>query len=171
MSRHCGSSQWTGCRMWAGSGSPQPSTNRTANLIDQIESDLRHRSHCESPGSAPRCHRLTRSLLRLTGIDIISLFGLSCSGRKRALGWTLPAGEGASPISRRKRLSPCHPLKPATLWMRVVSMASARVIAGRIVVSRRASIDLPAPGWPSRRTFGSQRLHHLSPGRCCDISA
>jgi hypothetical protein len=32
----------------------------------------------------------------------------------------------------------------------VVSMASARVIAGRIVVRRRASIDLPAPGGPRR---------------------
>jgi hypothetical protein len=35
------------------------------------------------------------------------------------------------------------PVRPATLWMRVVSMASARVIAGRMVVSRRASMDLP----------------------------
>jgi hypothetical protein len=30
--------------------------------------------------------------------------------------------------------------------MREVSMVSARVMAGRMVVSRRASIDLPAPG-------------------------
>jgi hypothetical protein len=30
--------------------------------------------------------------------------------------------------------------------MRVVSRASASVIAGRIVVSRRASLDVPAPG-------------------------
>jgi hypothetical protein len=34
----------------------------------------------------------------------------------------------------------------------MVSMASASVIAGRMVVSRRASIDLPAPGGPSSRT-------------------
>ena len=53
------------------------------------------------------------------------------------------------------------PVNPAALWMRVVSRASARVIAGRIVVSRRASIDLPAPGGPRRRTFESQRLHHV----------
>jgi hypothetical protein len=45
------------------------------------------------------------------------------------------------------------PLRPAVLWIRVVSMASARIIAGRIVVSRRASIDLPAPGGPMRRTL------------------
>jgi hypothetical protein len=32
-----------------------------------------------------------------------------------------------------------------TLWIRVVSMASARVITGRMVVGHRASIDLPAP--------------------------
>jgi hypothetical protein len=36
------------------------------------------------------------------------------------------------------------PVRPATRWMRVVSMASARVIAGRMVVSHRASIDVPA---------------------------
>jgi hypothetical protein len=35
--------------------------------------------------------------------------------------------------------------------MRVVSIASASVIAGRMAVSRRASIDLPAPGGPRRR--------------------
>jgi hypothetical protein len=37
------------------------------------------------------------------------------------------------------------PVRPSMRWMHVVSMASARVMAGRIVVSRRASIDLPAP--------------------------
>ncbi len=36
------------------------------------------------------------------------------------------------------------PVRPATLWMRVVSRTSARGIAGRMVVSRRASIDVPA---------------------------
>jgi hypothetical protein len=35
------------------------------------------------------------------------------------------------------------PVRPATLWMHVVSMASARLMAGRMVVSRRASIDFP----------------------------
>jgi hypothetical protein len=35
------------------------------------------------------------------------------------------------------------PVRPATRWIRVVSMASASVIAGRMVVSRRASIDVP----------------------------
>ena len=53
------------------------------------------------------------------------------------------------------------PVRPATRWIRVVSRASARVIAGRIVVSRRASIDLPAPGGPRRRRFWTERLHHL----------
>ena len=46
------------------------------------------------------------------------------------------------------------PVRPATRWMRVVSRASARVIAGRMVVSRRASIDLPAPGGRARRRCG-----------------
>jgi hypothetical protein len=38
------------------------------------------------------------------------------------------------------------PVRPATRWMRVVSIASARVIVGRMVVSRRARMDSPAPG-------------------------
>jgi hypothetical protein len=37
------------------------------------------------------------------------------------------------------------PVRPATLWMRVVSRASTRVMAGRRVVSRCASIDVPVP--------------------------
>jgi hypothetical protein len=53
------------------------------------------------------------------------------------------------------------PVRPATWCMRVVSRASARVIAGRIVVSRHASIDLPAPGGPMRRTLWSERRHDL----------
>jgi hypothetical protein len=44
------------------------------------------------------------------------------------------------------------PVRPATRWMRVVPRASARGVAGRMVVSRRASIDVPAPGGPIRRT-------------------
>jgi hypothetical protein len=35
------------------------------------------------------------------------------------------------------------PVRPATLWMCVVSMVSVRVMTGRVVVSRRASIDFP----------------------------
>jgi hypothetical protein len=141
--------------------SPQPSTNRTANLIDQIESDRRRRRHCELPGSAPRCHRLTRPRLRLTRIDIIALVGLSCRGWKSALEWTLPVGKRASPISRRTRWSPRHSLKPATRWRRMVSRASASVICGTMVVSRRASLDCSAPGGPKRRAS----RHSLLSGR------
>jgi hypothetical protein len=36
----------------------------------------------------------------------------------------------------------------------VVSMASARVIAGRMVVSRRASIDVPAQGGRAEGGYG-----------------
>ena len=43
----------------------------------------------------------------------------------------------------------------------MISIASGRVIAGRMVVSRRASIDVPAPGGPSTRTLWAERLHHL----------
>jgi hypothetical protein len=46
-------------------------------------------------------------------------------------------------------------------------MASARVIAGRMVVSRRASIDVPAPGGPSMRRLWSERLDRVH--RCLDI--
>ena len=53
------------------------------------------------------------------------------------------------------------PMRPATRWMHVVSRASARVIAGKMVVSRRASLDVPTPGGPSRRTLWSQRLHRF----------
>jgi hypothetical protein len=53
------------------------------------------------------------------------------------------------------------PVRPATRWMRVVSRASGRVMAGRMVVSRCASIDLPAPGGPKSRTLWSERLHDL----------
>jgi hypothetical protein len=38
------------------------------------------------------------------------------------------------------------PVRPATRWMRVVSRASGRVITGRIVVRRRASLDVAAEG-------------------------
>jgi hypothetical protein len=44
------------------------------------------------------------------------------------------------------------PVRPATRWMRVVSRASARTVAGRMVVSRLASMAVPAPGGPMRRT-------------------
>jgi hypothetical protein len=53
-----------------------------------------------------------------------------------------------------------------TLWVQMVSMVSGKVIAGRVVVSRRASIDVPAPGGPSSRRFGSERLHDLSLHQC-----
>src|SRR5262245_55904712 len=44
------------------------------------------------------------------------------------------------------------PMRPATRWMRVVSRASARLIAGRMGVSRRASLDCATPDGPSSRT-------------------
>jgi hypothetical protein len=51
------------------------------------------------------------------------------------------------------------PVGPATRWMRVVSMALERVMVGRMVVSRRASMDVPAPGGPKRRPLWAERLH------------
>jgi hypothetical protein len=49
------------------------------------------------------------------------------------------------------------PVRPATLWIRVVSSASARVIAGRRVVSRRASLDVPGTAAPRLKTRWSTR--------------
>jgi hypothetical protein len=53
------------------------------------------------------------------------------------------------------------PARPATRWMRVVSLASSRVIAGRMVVSRRASMDVPASAGPMKSTVWAQRLHRV----------
>jgi hypothetical protein len=63
----------------------------------------------------------------------------------------------------------------------MVSMASSRVMAGRMVVSRRASIGWPAPGGPRRRTLWAERLHHVQHHRfsgsaehlptCCPVES
>jgi hypothetical protein len=47
------------------------------------------------------------------------------------------------------------PVRPATRWMRVVSRASGSVMAGRMVVSRCASLDGPARKAP--RKLGDTR--------------
>ena len=52
---------------------------------------------------------------------------------------------GRVPTSPRESSS-----TPATLWMRVVSMASSSDIGGRIVGMRLASMVLPAPGGPRK---------------------
>ncbi len=68
-----------------------------------------------------------------------------------AMGWWGPQKGRA--VTTAMRLL----VRPATPWMRVVSSASARLIAGRMVTRRRASIDVPAPGVPAsgweRRNF------------------
>jgi hypothetical protein len=53
------------------------------------------------------------------------------------------------------------PVRPTTRGMRVVSRASAGLMAGRIVVRRRASLDGPAPDGLRRRALWSERLHHV----------
>src|SRR6266850_7054697 len=84
--------------------------------------------------------------------------------RRRHLATADQADSGTGVLGGAKRVgrnAVRAPVSPATRWMRVVSMASASVMAGRMVVSRRASIDLPAPGGASKRTLWSERLHHL----------
>jgi hypothetical protein len=51
-------------------------------------------------------------------------------------------------------------VRPATRWMRVVSRASARVMSGRMVVNRRASIHVPAPGAPKEALGSTHDGHH-----------
>jgi len=68
---------------------------------------------------------------------------------------------GGAPNGRVVTNAVRSPVRPATRWIRVVSMASARVIAGRMAVSGRASIDVPAPGGPSKSTLWSEHLHEF----------
>jgi hypothetical protein len=48
-------------------------------------------------------------------------------------------------------------VQPATMWVRVISKASARLIAGNMVVRRRARIDCPAPEWSPWRGMVTER--------------
>jgi hypothetical protein len=74
-------------------------------------------------------------------------------------------------------------VRPATRWMHVVSTASARRIAGRMVVSLRIRLDVPAArlrassrwaqgrlGLPAEAVRAEIRLivGHNSPPRRCD---
>jgi hypothetical protein len=61
------------------------------------------------------------------------------------------------PVTRAVRPS----VRPATRGIRVVSTAAATRIAGGMVVRRRASLDVPAPGGPRRRTLWSECLLDL----------
>jgi hypothetical protein len=45
------------------------------------------------------------------------------------------------------------PVRPSMRWMREVSIASARVIAGRRVVSRRASLMVKIQSYRDKRNF------------------
>jgi hypothetical protein len=54
------------------------------------------------------------------------------------------------------------PVRPATLWMRVVSRASVSVIAGRRVGSRRAHVDLSAPDGQRNKRLCPECLHEFS---------
>ena len=53
------------------------------------------------------------------------------------------------------------PVSPATLGIRVVSRASARDGAAKIVVRRRASINLPAPGGRTGADYGQNACIHF----------
>jgi hypothetical protein len=59
------------------------------------------------------------------------------------------------------------PVRPATRWMRVVSRAAARLMAGRMVARRRASLNVPAPGGPVPRRPPAQARDALARPRAC----
>jgi hypothetical protein len=52
-------------------------------------------------------------------------------------------------------------VRPEMRWMRMVWIASARVIAGRMLVRRWSRIDCPAPGRPRRR-WRTEHLPYLA---------
>jgi hypothetical protein len=53
------------------------------------------------------------------------------------------------------------PVRLATRWLRVVSSASARVMAGSIVAKRCAEIDVPALPGPMIRILGPRCPYYL----------
>jgi hypothetical protein len=53
------------------------------------------------------------------------------------------------------------PVRPATRWMRVVSRASAKVMAGRMGLRPRVRVDGPAPGAHSVTTRWAHCLESL----------
>jgi hypothetical protein len=57
-------------------------------------------------------------------------------------------------------------VRPATRCFHAISRAAASVSAGRMMVSRRASLDVPAPGGSRRRRLWSERLHSISLHQC-----
>jgi hypothetical protein len=64
---------------------------------------------------------------------------------------------GGARRGRMKTKAVRPPVRPATECMWVVSSASARVMGGKMLVSRRASTDFPAPGGPISRMLWSER--------------
>ena len=60
---------------------------------------------------------------------------------------------GAQMLGHRVMRAPLLRVRPATEWTFVASIASSRLMAGRTVGRRFASMLLPAPGGPIRRTL------------------
>jgi hypothetical protein len=52
--------------------------------------------------------------------------------------------------------------RPLIEWILVHSSASSKESGGRMVTIRFARIVFPEPGGPTRRSFGSERLHSLA---------
>ena len=69
------------------------------------------------------------------------------------------------------------PVSPATRWIRVLSIASARVIVGRMLVREHASVEVPTPGLSYMSRFETQcfidtsfELTTIAPGPHCWLS-
>jgi hypothetical protein len=77
--------------------------------------------------------------------------------------WPPPISPASKRVWRAAASAVWSPVRPATRRRRGASRASARAVAGRRGVSRRASMDVPAPGGPiqdnsSSNAFASCRL-------------
>ena len=100
-------------------------------------------------------------VLRIVSIDAVGdapshVFTNTEQARPRTARQVASAPASTQPHIRARMVEARHvrvtttavrsPVRPATLWIRVVSGASARRIASRMVVRQRASLHLPAIG-------------------------
>jgi hypothetical protein len=115
---------------------------RLAQGFEDVSAELR--------GFVPEAHALgrPRPLARQQYLADAEHAHIGDRMRRGAEGWG---------VTRATRAS----VRPATRWMRGVSRASARAIARRIVVRRRASLAVPVPSGPRSTTVRSQCRHEF----------
>jgi len=109
-------------------------------------STLRRNSGNSSRNSTPLCARLTSPGPGIVPPPMSPASDVEWCG----------ARNGRVATSARSRFS-----SPAMLWIFDVSMASSRLMSGRIDGSRRARSDLPDPGGPIRRRLCTKCPLHI----------